>query len=92
MVKRFDTDFRRLVGSRIEHMIRMHAYMVHAGFQGFTDAYCSIWHFATSRGALHLSDGLLEELEEWIECALANAIEAWDALTREQRIQALREM
>lgn len=92
MVRRFDRDFERHVAPRIKRMIQMHGYMVQAGFQGFTQAYYDIIHFAASRGAAHLSDGLLQELEESVECALGDAIEAWDALSREQRIQALKEL
>ncbi len=72
----FARHFRALVTPKLRNLAVAEAVCVLAGVETFSGSCDAVMHYARSRGALHMSDHDLADLEEWIAVEVLTAIDA----------------
>jgi hypothetical protein len=85
--KAFVAHYQKLVVPLLRNHILGQARCVAAGVADFASAWSAAWHYAVSRGALHLAPAELEALEDWVtETLVTDVIDAecdgWGAWPR----------
>lgn len=70
----FFAAFHEMVVPDLRRACRLQALAVARERCGFTDAWIAVMAQAGRRGASHLSDEVLMELEEWIDTTILKAI------------------
>lgn len=83
----FQAAFRELVVPDLRRACRHQALSVARDRCGFTDANIAVYRMATARGATHLPDGILLDLEVWIQTVILKTV-----VDIENRPEAAREI
>jgi hypothetical protein len=83
----FAAAFWRHLEQPLRNLCLGHARCIVANAEGWLEAYHSIWAYAVSRGALHLSNSNMLAIREWIDACLLDEIaraehERWDLWPR----------
>lgn len=76
----FATTFRELVMPDLRLRCRLQAVLVYRGRRSFTEGTGAVWHYAASRGATHLPDAIIDQLDDWIDTTTLNTIAEIEAL------------
>lgn len=71
----FAVAFREIVVPDLRRRCRLHALSVARDRCGFTDATVAALRHAMSRGASHLPNGILVDLEDWIQTTILKTID-----------------
>lgn len=69
----FAATFRNIVMPRLRRQARVQGLFVALDLRTFSEACSSVWADASRRGAAHLPDSLIDELNDWIATQVLNA-------------------
>lgn len=82
----FAAAFREIVTPALSNAARSQGARLALDLCSFTEAYDHVFGIARQRGALHLSDNLLIELEEWIAGQLLSVFNELEPEVLEYRL------
>lgn len=85
MVSTFAATFREIVMPMLKSRARVQGLFLALGRRTFTEAYDEVFGLASARGALHLDDSLLSELEGWIAKELIASCNEFEPQVEERR-------
>jgi hypothetical protein len=74
----FAALFRRHVVPSLTQQCQAQGLFVALGLIRFEEAFQAVMQAAIHRGALHLPPSILEDLEEWLCCAMTDAAASYD--------------